>query len=614
MSQLPTSPAAALNPPAPRARRRPLSRRKRWLFRMVAVALSLLLLAGMEGVLRLAGFGRDLRLVVPVDGHPQALPFQLNPLVDLAYYGTTDVSGPEVRRFMLPKPPRVFRIVFLGESTVIGFPYSSEISFPRQVEVLLERQQPKIDFEVLNVGITSMNSFALADLARQCLACDPDLVVVHAGHNEFYGPGGPASNAMQLPPRWLPLAYTIRRWRLSQLLTGLIPSGARVQEDLMDLLPGTLEIPLDGPVFQQAETNYQHNLQRIVDVCHRADVPVLLSTVACNLRQQSPMRTVWPPGISAAQRQSTENGIAVAESLLLQGEYTQALETLAKVEDTCPGNARAVYRQAQCLEGLGRAAEALAAYQRARDLDGCRFRAPSSFAPIVKRLAEQNSTRGCQFLDIAALVQQRSLPAGPGNDLFLEHVHYNFAGHRLLGELFARGIMQQVLRADWNPALVPDKESLNTQLGVLPEDELAADSLALFVVQTKMQQTAPDAGRQQQHISRLLAEHYRELSPERRQVFEELAMPEFDAELISRLALRHLAAGNTELAGEFARAGIVRRPYSAEAWLLLGEIQLRAGKREPALESLHQARTLRPDYAEAVETLLQGDLGTTGSR
>ena len=42
---------------------------------------------------------------------------------------------------------RGFPVVFLGESTVIGFPYAPEIAFPRQVEVQLQQQNPDLKFE-----------------------------------------------------------------------------------------------------------------------------------------------------------------------------------------------------------------------------------------------------------------------------------------------------------------------------------------------------------------------------------------------------------------------------------------------------------------------------------
>src|SRR5262249_23258647 len=154
-------------------------------------------------------------------------------------------------------------------------------------------------------GIVSINSFAVADVARECLACEPDVLVIHSGHNEFYGPGGPASSALSLPPALIRATYRLRRLRLVQLLTS-IGSGKPPEGDLLNVLPRTVEVPMDGPVYRQAEKNLRENLERVVQTCRAGGVRVILSTVASNIRDQSPMRAVWPAGLSEARRPEWE--------------------------------------------------------------------------------------------------------------------------------------------------------------------------------------------------------------------------------------------------------------------------------------------------------------------
>ena len=139
---------------------------RRWAFRLLAVALSLHSLLLFEGLLRLCGVGHDVRLIVPadIDGTKLAS-FQFNPFVDLAYYGVADLSGPEPRHFVLPKPPSTLRILVIGGSTVIGFPYPPELAFPRHLEVLLKSQQLGREVEVLNAGITAVNSAIEVEVA-----------------------------------------------------------------------------------------------------------------------------------------------------------------------------------------------------------------------------------------------------------------------------------------------------------------------------------------------------------------------------------------------------------------------------------------------------------------
>jgi hypothetical protein len=146
---------------------RRLSFRRKWCFRLLAMSLPLAGLVLIELGLRWASVGMDLGLVESVGDGAPAQTFRFNPWTDQAYYGATDLSGPEPRPFMLPKPEGTFRIVVVGGSTVVGFPYPSDLAFPRFLEILLSQQGLNRKFEVLNAGITAINSFSEADLVEQ---------------------------------------------------------------------------------------------------------------------------------------------------------------------------------------------------------------------------------------------------------------------------------------------------------------------------------------------------------------------------------------------------------------------------------------------------------------
>jgi tetratricopeptide (TPR) repeat protein len=539
---------------------RKLSPRKLWLFRLGAILLPLLGLGMLELSCRALGLGPDVRLVRKISRPTTGMTHHLNGTVDLAYYGGTDLLGPEPRAFVLPKPPGTFRIVFLGASTVIGFPYAPEVAFPRHVEVQLRQQNPDRQFEVLNLGITAINSFALVDLLRQSLACEPDLIVVHAGHNEFYGPGGPASTAGRVPYALIHPLFALRRLRLVQLAELGNPFRQGMRDDLLDTLPTTLEIPLDGPVFRQAAENYRRNIQQMVDLAQRGGVPILLSTVACNLRDQSPMRSLWPAGSTLSQQARWERLLRQGETLLAQGDHAAALAALMDVEQELPGHARLTYRTAQCLEGLGRSDEALAAYRQARDEDACRFRAPSAFADIVKQVAARSAA--ARLLDVERLLAADSTPAGPGYDRFLEHVHYSYAGHVALGRIFARGIQEQILSQSWSTERDPSLHELENLVGLVPEDHLAAYSSMIEVLQTGPLKSALDATRHEAYITERIRESYHALDAPRRDAFADIPTNIMLSDLIGALAYIHQVRGNADLSEKFQRLIAVRRPWT----------------------------------------------------
>jgi len=52
---------------------------------------------------------------------------------------------------------------------------------------------PNKNIEVINTGITAVNSYTLWDLTDDIIEQKPDLVIIYAGHNEYYGALGVGS-------------------------------------------------------------------------------------------------------------------------------------------------------------------------------------------------------------------------------------------------------------------------------------------------------------------------------------------------------------------------------------------------------------------------------------
>lgn len=543
------------------------SRRRVWLFRCVALALPFLGLAALELICRLTGAGLDLSLAIPLHGQPGR--FRINPAVDQIMYGPRDVAGPEPRVFQLPKPAGTYRILMLGGSTTFGFPYASEVAFPRQMEALLNQQEPETPVEVLNAGVTSMNSFFVAEMARDSAACAPDLIVVHSGNNEFYGPGGPASNAFDVSPRWMRTVLTLRRTRLAQLVSRLLPGSGPIQQHLLDSLPTTMEIPWEGPVFQRAENNYRENMRQCIEAARAAGIPILLTAEACNLRDQGPMRSLPPAGLDSTHTVQWDELVSAAEAKLLTGEQSAAEEAVTLLEqagELWAGSARVEYRRGQALQVLGRSAEARAAYSLARDLDACRFRAPSTFNTICREVAESSPDgSGVFYLDFPAEIDRVSDPTGPGSDLFLEHVHYDLRGQRVAGTVLAKFIQQNIRGRAWDESRVPDDVRLDEILGIIPEDNVAGCSFALMTLESAALRGALDARYQEQRLTQRIAAAFEQLSPERQEAFADVAMDVMANDLIGGLSAAHDKRGNESAVRLMLEAATKRRSWQSGA-------------------------------------------------
>ncbi len=517
----------------------PIKRKSRWKFRLVAITFPFVMFLLAEGILRLCDIGPNVNLIVNVRPETTSQPeytHQFNGAVDLAFFGQTDVGGPEERPFILPRPKDTYRIVVLGGSTVIGFPYAPALAFPRHIECQLQQQNPEQKIEVLNAGITAMNSFAVNDLVGQCIAAEPNLIVIHTGHNEFYGPGGPASKAFSLPPSVIRQCYYFRRWRSVQLLTSLTGAQNQLADDLLDTLPRQLEIPLNGDVYKQARTNYESNLRRMLQTCESADVPVLLTTVACNLRDQSPLLSTWP-NKSTDGREQWASLLERASNLLEAGDFNAALDVLDEAATLTPEHADLSYRRGQCYYGLGQNDKAWAEFSRARDLDSCRFRIPSEFHDVPAQLASEFDN--CEFLNMTDAMIAAGHNTPPGYDIFLEHVHYTFEGHELVGQLMAKAIQSNIRKIGWNGDKAPQPDELKELLGFLPEDDIAATSFAMQVFETGPFMNTLDKQRHIDHLTQRTAQIFESLPETRANIFADLKMTQMSHRLLFHLATEH---------------------------------------------------------------------------
>jgi len=598
------NPAVDVTIAAGRSGRRGPPRRRRWVYRGLAILIAAASVLAAEGLLRLAGYGTSYDLVVAIPEASSPSAHRLNPAIDRVYFGQQDLFGPEPRRFELPKPSGTFRVLVLGASTVIGFPYAPELAFPRQIEALLAAQNPGERIEVLNAGITAINSFEILDLARRAAECQPDLVIIHAGHNEFFGPGGPASTSLPVTAQLVEAAFFARRLRLGQLAMAWMPRGAAAQRNPLEALPRLTEIRLADAEFVQAEANYRRNLNGALDALMAAGIPVLLSTVASNLRDQPPIRSVWPSELPASERAAAEKAVESARQLLHADQPEAALALLDSVSNAAADVADRHYRRGQALDALGRWTEARFAYRAARDHDGCRFRAPSDWGDIVREIAAQRGDDPVTLLDIERLVDDASRRGIPGRELFLEHVHYNLAGHRLLGRRFAECIQTSILKRPWLASRDMGDADLDQRLGLLPEDELVGLSLALETVQTAPLSGALDAARVEDRLLDDIRTVYRSWPASRADLFAELSMHELQQALIPSLTRRRLAEGMAEDALHAARAGVVRRPWDPISWLWLAESHAACGQPAEAESACRRALELEPDWAPAVTLLV----------
>ena len=190
------------------------------------------------------------------------------------------------------------------------FPHPRRLAAASFLQAMLADAWPEREVEVVNLGITSIASFAVAQVVEDALVLSPDLVVVYTGHNEFYGLYGAG--------RYQRLQFFLRQLHLTHLVDGLLGGiGARDEPtDLIKMAAARGEVPLHGPGRAMAEQNLRDNLRRVGRVCERAQVPLVLCTIVANDAGFAPVGSTeggeaWKARVEQAA-QATDAGIRCA--------------------------------------------------------------------------------------------------------------------------------------------------------------------------------------------------------------------------------------------------------------------------------------------------------------
>lgn len=417
-------------------------RRRRW-FTVLMFLLPALLLALAEALLRLGGYGDRYPLVFKEERFGREK-YVVNSLVTRRYFSLSDDLIPEAADeiFDYRKRPGALRVFCLGGSTTAGFPFEINATFPFQLQYRLREALLNNYVEVVNLGISAVNSYTVLDLMPEILALEPDALIIYMGHNEFYGALGSASTQRLIGGSrgFIRFYLSLRKFRLVQLLESLMgqisPPGSAApdtpERSLMQTLAGEQSIAYDSDLYRTTVENFRANLGDILELARNEGVPVLTSTLVSNLRDFRPFVSSFGAADTLA-RNRCDALLLKGRSLQEEGAHGPALAVFAQIAQLDSTAADLFYFRARSLEALGDTLAALRAYERARDLDLLRFRAGSDFNRVIREAAQ---AADMPLVDLEAIFRAASPQGIPGSKLFVEHLHPNFRGYQLMAEAF----------------------------------------------------------------------------------------------------------------------------------------------------------------------------------
>ncbi len=195
--------------------------------------------------------GQDLFIEIP--GHPELL--VSNPTFLRRYFPSFTPKVAPIP-FLKEKESNTYRIFVLGGSSAEGFPYNFYNSFSGRMKQKLDLETQGVNFEVINLGITAVNSYVIWDLRKRISDFEPDAIVLYTGHNEYYGSFGVGSKQFQLGEnRWIKrLIINLKDFYLYQWLESIMSSSKQSQTDrtMMSLVVKDSQIEYGSDVLNQA--------------------------------------------------------------------------------------------------------------------------------------------------------------------------------------------------------------------------------------------------------------------------------------------------------------------------------------------------------------------------
>ncbi|MCI0745495.1 MAG: tetratricopeptide repeat protein [Verrucomicrobia subdivision 3 bacterium] len=610
--------------------------RRKWVFRLIALSLPVLFVAALEVLLRAAGYGYPTNFTLKRTHAGREVRVD-NQEFARRYFPRGLERGPHPFLFPAEKPANTTRIFVLGESAAMGDP-DPAYGFARTLEVLLRARYPGRNFEVINAGVTAINSHVIGNIAADLAPYQGDIWIVYAGNNEVIGPfGGGTVFGMQTPHlQFVRATIALKSLRVVQLMDELWLRLGKTRPATWEGMEMFLQqqVAADDPRMPAVYRHFEANLNDILQIARKARATVLLSTIASNLKDCPPFASGHAQGFTRTNEWAKlyEAGAARQQ----EHDHAGALQHLQQAAALDGRHAALQFRIARSQLALGRTNEAAKTFTRARDLDTLRFRADERLNEIIRSTANRDS-KLVKLIDIADSVNRASPHGIAGDEFFFEHVHLNFEGNYLAARTFAEAIAKLLTDTAGTPPPLGleecarrlaftdwDRLELNAEMlrrlqqppfthQIGHSERLAAWEKSRADLQARWQPGAfqPAIDTYTQALATrpgdwLLHEKFAELLQnvgEPQQAAEQWRkvidlMPHYPAGYYS-LANALDGLGRSAEAIDYFAAALRAKPDSVEARNGLGLALAALGRRAEALDQYRNALEAKPDFAEA---------------
>ncbi|MFI1744901.1 hypothetical protein [Thalassobellus sediminis] len=410
--------------------------KKKNVFKIISISLPFLLILMIELILRLSGYGENYQLfkTLKIKDRPEYL--VMNSEVSKKYFNNEGFnSDNQSDIFLKTKTDSTFRVFVQGASTVVGFPYYRGGSFPRMLKHRLSQTFPNKNIEIINTGITAVNSYTLWDLTDEIIEQKPDLVLFYAGHNEYYGAlGVGSSSSIGSHPIIVRSYLFLKKFRFFQLLDNSYSKifskktkTPKVGEtNLMEVMAKEQRIPYNSEVYEAGINQFENNLDKILNTYKKYNIPVIISTIVSNEKDIKPFISDSINNEKKFLKNLEENNIEankVAKNNALAA-YKLGRHYLKKNQDTAKKHLHI-----------------------AKELDYLRFRAPERINDVISNLSKKHNF---PLIDMKKAFISHSPDDIIGNELLTEHLHPNIEGYFIMADAFYNKIKELNYLKNWS--------------------------------------------------------------------------------------------------------------------------------------------------------------------
>lgn len=409
-----------------------------WIIKIISISLPFLFLILLEFGLRIFNYGFNSSLFVKDKLLPDF--YSMNHDVARLFFNVPVNLAIFDEPFKKTKPADTYRIFVLGESTGLGYPYSVNGSFHRMLLFRLNRAFPDKKIEILNLSITGINSYTLRSFTNEIIKMNPDAIMIYAGHNEYYGALGVASNQrMGLNRNIIKASIYLKRFRVVQLAfnisekvkTVIFQNEQHQNMGMMQEMAEKQEVLFGSKTFKLGLKQFEMNMDEVLRTYNKYNIPVYLSNIVSNEKGLKPFISRLNVSTDTTKFMAEYN---VGLEAFNKNDFNTSLAKLLTVNKIDSTYAMNNFLLGEMFYAKSDFINAHRYYSNAKELDALRFRAPEAINDVIDSF--RHKYKNIHFVDSKKKFVENSDHGILDNKLFVEHLHPTLLGYFLISDAF----------------------------------------------------------------------------------------------------------------------------------------------------------------------------------